>query len=99
MRQTATAHSQRRYKCRNTFCGNRYDDVIGGENAFGSNKAGGVCIPCLYAEQMARQGQTIEQVEAVPKLLSMFTDLLQKTGWTWEHLKASFELHRKRTVQ
>ena len=55
--------SIKRHKCRNPWCNNHYDDVIGGDHAFGQHKAGAVCIPCLYAEQMAEHGQTIEQVE------------------------------------
>lgn len=75
-----------RHKCRNTGCSNYYDDVIG---EFGKGKAGAVCIPCLYAEQMVDQGQTVEQVEVVPHLMAMFTELLGNTGWTWEHVRAA----------
>lgn len=73
--------------CGKPGCTNRYDDVIGGKNAFGGH--GATCIPCLYAEQMVEHDQTIEQVEAVPQLMQMFTDLLAKTGWNWEDVKAS----------
>ena len=82
----------RRYPCRNTGCPNYYDDVIGGDNAFGKHKSGAECIPCLYADQMVSHGQTIEQVEAVPHLMDMFLGLLEKTGWTWDHVK---EAHKR----
>ena len=82
----------RRYPCRNAGCPNHYDDVIGGDNAFGKHKSDAKCIPCLYADQMVRQGQSIEQVEAVPKLMEMFLQLLGNTGWTWEHVK---EAHKR----
>jgi hypothetical protein len=86
MRKTPQA---RRYKCRNAGCSNHYDDIIGGDTAFGNHKAGAVCIPCLYADQMVSHGQTIEQVEAVPLLMAQFSGLLARTGWTWEHVKES----------
>lgn len=78
-----------RHKCCNADCLNYYDDVIGGDNAFGKRKAGATCIPCLYAEQMVDGGQTSEQVEAVPRLMEMFLQLLANTGWTWDHVKAA----------
>lgn len=87
--RTATLNPVR-HKCRNAWCENRYDDIIGGDQAFGKHKAGAVCIPCLYAEQMVSQGQTLEQVEAVPKAMEMFLSLLGKTGWTWQHVKDSY---------
>jgi hypothetical protein len=85
--KTRTTGLPGRWKCRNAGCNNHYDDVIGGDNAFGKHKAGAECIPCLYAAQMVDHGQTIEQVEAVPQLMEMFTQLLGNTGWTWEHVK------------
>lgn len=87
--------SVKRYRCRNSFCDNEYDDVIGGDTAFGKHKAGAVCIPCLYTEQMVNQDLTIEKVEGVPDLMEMFLTLLGKTGWTWEHVKESF---RRRVI-
>jgi len=88
------------WKCRHSDCENRYQDVIGGDNAFGKNKSGAECLPCMYAAQMVEHGQTIEEIESVPHLMKMFTELLRrgagdcryaegKTGWTWEHVKAS----------
>jgi hypothetical protein len=87
---TTMKRADGRYKCRHSFCPNRYDDVIGGDNAFGKHKAGAVCVPCLYAEQMVHQGLSIERVEAVPHLMEMFVNLLGNTGWTWQHVKDSF---------
>ena len=79
--------SAHRHKCRNVDCSNYYDDVIGGDSAFGKHKAGAECIPCLYAAQMVDQGTSVEKVESVPHLMEMFTRLLANTGWTWEHVK------------
>lgn len=79
-----------RHKCKNKWCPNYYDDVIGGDNAFGKHKAGAECIPCLYADQMVEYEITIEQVEAVPALMNQFLQLLGNTGWTWEHMKESY---------
>ena len=45
----------------------------------------------MYAIQMVRQGQTVEQVEAVPQLMQMFSDLLAKTGWSWQQVKDSYQ--------
>ena len=80
-----------RHKCRHPFCPNTYTEVIGGDNAFGKHKAGAVCVPCLYAEQMVSHGQTIEQVERVPALMQMFVGLLSKAGWTWQDMKDSYQ--------
>lgn len=77
----------RKHKCRNEFCPNTYSDIIGADSAFGLHKAGAVCIPCLYAEQMISHGQTIDQVEAEPRIKEMFVRLLEKTGWTWQDMK------------
>lgn len=88
-----------RYRCRNKFCPNRYGDVIGGDNAFGKHKAGAVCIPCLYAEQMTEHGQTIDQVEGVPHLMEMFIGLLAKTGWTWQDVKDSYARMKNRGME
>jgi len=81
----------RRYKCRHAFCPNHYTDVIGGDTAFGKHRSGAVCIPCLYAEQMIEQEQTIEQVEECPEVTEMFTTLLHKAGWTWQDMKDSYQ--------
>jgi hypothetical protein len=81
-----------KHKCRNAYCPNKYDDVIGkvGWTQHATLK-GAECIPCLYAGQMVSQGQTIEQVEAVPQLMQMFLDLLVKTGWTWQDVKDAYQ--------
>lgn len=79
-------------KCRNAYCPNRYDDVIG-QQGWTQHKSlkGGECVPCLYVNQMLDQGQTIEQVEAVPQAKQMFLDLLAKTGWTWQHVIDAYQ--------
>lgn len=81
-----------RHKCCHTYCPHQYDDVIGqkGWTQHASLK-GAECIPCMYAIQMVRQGQTVEQVEAVPQLMQMFSDLLAKTGWSWQQVKDSYQ--------
>jgi len=79
----------KRRKCRRSFCPNYYDDVIGSPGSWGKG-AKAECIPCLFACQMVDQGQTIEQIEAVPDLMSQFATLLESTGWTWEDVKQSF---------
>ena len=40
-----------------------------------------------YANQMADGAQTPEQVERVPQLMEMFTNLLAATGWKWQDIK------------
>jgi hypothetical protein len=45
----------------------------------------------MYANQMFDQGTTPEKVESVPQLMDQFASLLEKTGWTWQHVKDSFE--------
>ena len=81
------------WKCKFPWCPNRYTDVVGGDNAFGKGRKNATCIPCMYAEQMVRHGQTIEQVEALPHLMEMFTDLLAKTGWTWQQHARQLPAH------
>lgn len=77
------------HKCRRHYCQNRYTDTIGEENSWRQSKKGAECVPCLYAVQMVSQGMSPEQVEAAPELLEMFLALLDKTGWTWWHVKES----------
>jgi len=84
------ANTTGRHKCRHKFCPHFYDDVIAKEG-WGGGMKGAECIPCLYALQMLDQGQTPEQVEAVPQLMESFVKLLGKTGWTWQHVKDSYE--------
>jgi hypothetical protein len=87
--KTKRPHSGR-HNCRHSYCPNQYDDVIGAAG-WGGIQSGGECVPCLYAHQILHQGQTIEQIEAVPQLMQMFTDLLGKTGWTWQDVKDCYE--------
>ena len=87
------------WKGRFKFCPNRYNDVIGGDNAFGKGRKNATCIPCMYAEQMVRQGQTIEQVEAVPHLVAMFTEVLAKNGWTWQNMRDSYERMKRHATE
>lgn len=77
---------QERHKCRRPYCNNYYTDVIG--DCWPTT--GAECVPCMYALQMVSQGTTPEQVEAVPQLTESFLDLLEKTGWTWQHVKDSY---------
>ncbi len=85
------ASRERAYRCRQDGCPNYFSEVIGGDNAFGKNAIkSSDCIPCNFAAQMVDNGQTPEMVEAIPELLEGFIDLLEKTGWTWEHVKESF---------
>src|SRR5437016_3618693 len=91
-RDTSKRQAAVRYKCRNSYCPNHYDGIIG--QTGWTQKAGlkgAECIPCLYAGQMVDQGQTIAQVEAHPHLMGMFVNLLGNTGWTWQHVKDSYE--------
>lgn len=44
----------------------------------------------MYAIQMVSQGTTPEQVEAMPELFAEFHALLERTGWTWRHVKDSY---------
>jgi hypothetical protein len=83
MKQT---RNNTRHKCRRPYCPNHYTDVIGDCWP----QSGAECIPCLYAIQMVSQGTTPEQVEAVPELLENFISLLEKTGWSWQHVKDSY---------
>lgn len=89
MKSTQTA---KRHKCRHSYCPNHYDDVIGkaGWTQRDSLK-GAECVPCLYAVQLSNQGTTPEKVETVPHLMEMFTKLLANTGWTWQHVKDSYQ--------
>ena len=76
------------HKCRNPYCPNRYSDIVGKKGWTQSNNIKGAeCIPCLYANQMADGAQTPEQVERVPQLMEMFTNLLAATGWKWQDIK------------
>jgi len=58
--------------------------------AFGKHPTGD-CIPCFLAAEMIENGQTPEQVEAVPQLMELMLSFLGKTGWVWGDLKASFD--------
>lgn len=80
------AKKQTRHKCRRPYCHNYYTDVIG--DCWPTE--GAECVPCMYALQMVSQGTTPEQVEAAPELLEAFLALLDKTGWTWWHVKESY---------
>lgn len=83
--------AHRRYKCRNSFCTNHYDEIIGGDKAFGSKKTGAVCIPCLYAAQLLDTGLTLDKVDETPHVKRMFLGLLAKTGWTWDDMIFSYQ--------
>jgi hypothetical protein len=65
--------------------------VIGGKKAFGRVRGNADCIPCNFAAQMVANGQTPEQVEAARPMMELFLPFLEKTGWCWEDVKASFE--------
>lgn len=78
------------HKCRHSYCPNRYSDVVGQKGwTQHAQLKGAECIPCLYANQMVNQGQTAEQVEAVPQLMEMVHGLLSATGWKWQDVKDS----------
>jgi hypothetical protein len=87
-----------RHKCRNSYCPNLYDDVVG-KQGWGGATHGAECIPCLYARQMIAQGQTPDQVEKVPHLMKAFSDLLAKTGWTWEQVREAHVRAKAARVQ
>jgi hypothetical protein len=74
-------------KCRRSYCSNQFSDIIGG---IPTVSAGHECVPCLYAVQMVSQGTTPEQVESIPEMMESFASLLEKTGWTWQHVKDSY---------
>lgn len=82
---------KQRHRCRHRFCPNHYDDVIGGEGAFGKKKSGAECLPCFYAGQMILSSQTAEEVESAPYLMQAFTEFLEKTGWAWQDVKDSYQ--------
>lgn len=86
----------KRHRCRHKFCPNRYDDVIGGDGAFGSKKTGAECMPCFYAAQFIENGQTPEQIEGSAHVMEMMLPHLEKVGWNWNDVKAAFE--RMKTV-
>jgi hypothetical protein len=73
-------------KCRRSYCANTYNNVVGE----GMPLKGAECIPCLYAMQMVSRGHTPDQVEAVPHLFDIFHAVLERGGWTWEHVKESY---------
>lgn len=79
------------HKCRQKGCPNTYTHVVGGIGAFGARMSGADCLPCFYAAQLLENGQTPEQIEAVPQIMELFLPHLTEAGWTWEHVKASFE--------
>jgi hypothetical protein len=81
----------RTYHCRQADCPNSYTDVLGGDAAFGSNYSGADCVPCYFAALMLSQNQTPAQVEARPELFEQMSSYLERTGWTWEDVKASYE--------
>ena len=80
----------KRYRCRRSYCPNRYDDVVGADG-WGKKKSGAECLPCLYAMQMVSHGQTPEQIEAAPEMVEQFNSTLYKMGWSWRDIKDSYE--------
>lgn len=85
-----------RHKCRHKFCPNRYDDVIGGDNAFGKKKTGAECMPCFYASQMIQNEQTPEQIETSQQLMEMFTAHFENVGWCWQDVKDAYQRMKDR---
>ena len=76
------------YRCRNyKLCHNTYTDTAGDWG----KKAGADCLPCYYAGLFRGQGQTPEDIEAVPMFLQEFMSHLQATGWRWADVKRSYE--------
>lgn len=78
------------HKCRHKECPNTYDDVVGGDMAFGRNKRGAECLPCFYADQLLEQDLTPERVAAVPVIVDSFNEHLSRTGWTWRDVEAAY---------
>lgn len=88
---TTATKTPKRHKCRHPYCSNMYDDVVGQKGwTQHASLAGAECIPCLYVQQMLDHNQTIEQIEAIPDVMNMFTELLSKTGWKWQDVKDSY---------
>jgi hypothetical protein len=84
--------SNRRHKCRHSYCPNYYDDVVG--KAGWTQHAtldGAECLPCLYANQIADGGKTIEEIEAVPAMVAMFESTLGPMGWGWQDVKDAYQ--------
>lgn len=80
-----------KFRCRQNGCPNTYTDVIGGDMAFGSNYRGADCLPCNFAAQLIQNRQTPEQIKQSPQLMEMFLPFLEKTGWGWADVEASFQ--------
>jgi len=74
-------------KCVQKGCKNTYTDIVG--SSCWSLK-GATCLPCFYAGQMKQNGQTPEQIQAVPAIFSPLCESLAKMGWGWEQLTHSY---------
>ncbi len=79
----------KRGHCRQKECPNQFDEMIGGEQAFGKRLVGD-CIPCLIAAQLVDVGKGLDLIEGNPQMLEMTAAHLENTGWTWADLVASY---------
>jgi len=77
------------HNCRQQGCPNRYDDVIG-VWPLGKKLSGADCLPCYYAGLMKYIGQSPEDIEQAPELMSTFITHLATMGWTWGQVKGSY---------
>ncbi len=82
---------KRTYRCRQQGCPNVYTEVLGGDAAFGMNYSGADCMPCYFAALLVEYGQTPEQIEESEQLMEMFHPFLERTGWSWDNVKDSYQ--------
>lgn len=95
----STAVKPIRHKCRHKFCFNRYDDVIGGDGAFGKKKTGAECMPCFYASSLIENELTPERVEGNSQFMAEMLPHLERTGWTWQDVKDAYLRMKDRDPQ